>query len=420
MEILEFISKAVAAFLAVCYCYQFLYIPVALFAKIKKRRLPPSKKENNYAVLICARNEENVIHELIESIRQQSYPAEKITVFVAADNCTDGTAAAARSCGAVVYERFDMRLIGKGYAMEFLLDCIKQDYGDIFDGYFVFDADNILTYNYIEQMDRTFCSGYDIVTSYRNSKNYGDNWVSSGYGLWFIKSSVYLNQARHTLGVSCAVSGTGFMFSRRIIEKQNGWPYHLLTEDIEFSVANIAQGEKIGICADAVFYDEQPTSFRQAWQQRMRWAKGYLQVFWKYKSPLFKGCVRGSFSCFDMLMTTMPSFVLSLIIFASNIALAVMAVAKGENPFLTMTTLLQSLFGAYLSLFGLSVFTTVTEWKRILASPLKKILYCFTVPIFQATYIPVSLWALFVNVTWKPIHHSVSGRELLAKNKTAA
>ena len=39
-----------------------------------------------------------------------------------------------------------------------------------FDGYFVFDADNLLEPDYIEKMNAVFSGGYEIVTSYRNSK----------------------------------------------------------------------------------------------------------------------------------------------------------------------------------------------------------------------------------------------------------
>ena len=66
-------------------------------------------------------------------------------------------------------------------------------------------------------MNETFSDGHDIVTSYRNSKNYGDNWISAGYGLWFLRESKYLNHARMLLGTSCAVSGTGFLFSRKVL-----------------------------------------------------------------------------------------------------------------------------------------------------------------------------------------------------------
>lgn len=33
---------------------------------------------------------------------------------------------------------------------------------------------------FIDEMNNTFSDGFDIVTSYRNSKNYGDNWISAG------------------------------------------------------------------------------------------------------------------------------------------------------------------------------------------------------------------------------------------------
>jgi len=51
-----------------------------------------SGRRHRFAVLICARNEETVIGELIGSLQQQDYPADLFDVFVVADNCTDHTA----------------------------------------------------------------------------------------------------------------------------------------------------------------------------------------------------------------------------------------------------------------------------------------------------------------------------------------
>ena len=138
-----------------------------------------------------------------------------------ADNCTDKTADCARQAGAVVWERFNKEEVGKGYALDFLLNQIKKTYpDDPFDGYFVFDADNLLDENYVAEMNKTFSDGHEIITSYRNSKNFGDNWISAGYGLMFLREAKYLNNSRMLLNTSCAVSGTGFMFSRRIIVRQ--------------------------------------------------------------------------------------------------------------------------------------------------------------------------------------------------------
>ena len=142
----------------------------------------------------------------------------------------------------------------------FLLRKIRKKY----DAYLVFDADNLVAPDYIQEINKTFSTGYDIVTSYRNTKNYGDNWISAGYGLWFLREAQYLNRPRASIGASCGVSGTGFLFSARILQKCGGWHFFSLTEDIEFTAHNIVNGEKIGYCPSAVFYDEQPTGFRQS------------------------------------------------------------------------------------------------------------------------------------------------------------
>ena len=358
-------------------------------------------------MLIAARNESAVIGGLLDSLRQQTYDPALLTVFVAADNCTDDTAAIARRHGAVVYERFNHINVGKGYALDFLTQHIKADYPGGFDGYFVFDADNILAPDYIEKMNAVFSNGYEIVTSYRNSKNYADNWISAGYGLWFLRESRYLNGARMRLGTSAAVGGTGFLFSQRILDKTGGWRFYLLTEDIEFSVHHITDGEVIAICEDAVLYDEQPTDFRQSCRQRLRWAKGYVQVFLRYGGQLLRGAARGSWSCFDMSMSILPAFVLTSLCLLANITLTVLGLMQGAGVWFALRSLLECLGSILATLLVLGGITTVTEWHRIHATTAQKLVYTLTFPLFMLTYLPISLAALFMKVEWKPIHHSV-------------
>lgn len=405
MEAAERINFIIALVFFICYFYQFLYIPAALFIKEPSRG--PSVK-HRFAVLVSARNEEKVIGELIRSINSQTYGRENLRIFVIADNCTDNTAKTAGNLGAVVYRRFSSEKIGKGYALDELFRHIAADYPkNFFDGFFVFDADNVLEENYIEEMNRTFCDGYKIITGYRNSKNYGSNWISAGYSLWFLRESRYLNHACFLLGNSCAVSGTGFFLSREIAEKCGGWPFHLLTEDIEFTVHNVIRGEKIGFCKNAVLYDEQPTLFSQSWHQRTRWAKGYLQVFGKYGRELLKGILRGDFSCFDMAMNIMPAFVLSVSCGIFNAAAAVFSVLSGESVLPVLFSFGESIFNMYLTLFAVGAVTVFSERKQIHTSFRKKILYTFTFPIFMFTYIPISAAAIFMKPEWRPIGHSI-------------
>ena len=403
METIKLINFIIATVFFVCYSYQFAYI---LVPYLKKEKQHKPAELHRYAVLISARNEELVIGNLLDSISAQDYPSSLVRVFVVADNCTDKTAKVARAHGAIVYERFNDKLVGKGYALEYLLDRIGEEYGDVFDAYMVFDADNLLSEDYISRMNETFSDGYRIITSYRNSKNYGDNWISAGYALWFLREAKYLNNARYLLGTSCAVSGTGFMFSREILKSCGGWPFHLLVEDIEFTIHNIVSGEKVGYCPRAVLYDEQPTKFSQSWKQRMRWARGYIQILRKYGGRLLHGIfAKRSFSCFDMTMNIAPAVILSFLGIIINVGAAVYSVLNGGGTDVLLQSFGQLILNTCLMMFIIGAITTISEWKNIYCSTPKKILYAFTFPLFMLTYLPICIVALFRPVKWEPIVH---------------
>lgn len=403
METIKLINFIIATVFFVCYSYQFAYI---LVPYLKKEKPHKPAELHRYAVLRSARNEELVIGNLLDSISAQDYPSSLVRVFVVADNCTDKTAKVARAHGAIVYERFNDKLVGKGYALEYLLDRIGEEYGDVFDAYMVFDADNLLSEDYISRMNETFSDGYRIITSYRNSKNYGDNWISAGYALWFLREAKYLNNARYLLGTSCAVSGTGFMFSREILKSCGGWPFHLLVEDIEFTIHNVVSGEKVGYCQRAVLYDEQPTKFSQSWKQRMRWARGYIQILRKYGGRLLHGIfAKRSFSCFDMTMNIAPAVILSFLGIIINVGAAVYSVLNGGGTDVLLQSFGQLILNTCLMMFIIGAITTISEWKNIYCSTPKKILYAFTFPLFMLTYLPICIVALFHPVKWEPIVH---------------
>ena len=408
MEILANINFALGLLLFISYGYQIFYIFVPFFREHRKHKEPI--KKNRLAVLISARNEEVVIGNLLGSINEQDYDKDLIKVFVVADNCTDRTAEIARQYGTIVYERFDKKLVGKGYALDWLLAKIKEDgYWDEIDGFLVFDADNVLMPNYITEMNKSFSDGYEALTSYRNSKNYSDNWISAGYGLWYLRESKYLHNSRMLMNTSCAISGTGFLVSKRLIEKYGGWKFFLLTEDIEFSICNVVNGIRIGYCEKAELYDEQPVTFKQSWKQRLRWSKGFFQVFRKYGWSLFKNIFgKKSFACFDMTMNIMPAFIITSLSLIVSIAAIIVGLSIGVSPKPVVDSFIGYLVFTYSAMFVMGGVTTITEWKRIHSSAWKKIFYLFTFPIFMFTYIPISIVALFKKVKWEPIEHTRS------------
>lgn len=406
LDVIRVINIIIGILFFLCYAYQFFYIPWPLLKKSVPHK--GEAKQNTVATLICARNEEAVLPDLIRSLKNQNYDPRLIRIFVAADNCTDGTAAAARDAGATVYERNDKEHVGKGYALAFLLDSIRRDFPDGFDTYYIFDADNLLRPDYIEKMNREFSDGYEIVTSYRNSKNYGQNWLTAGMGLWFLRESRYLNHARKLLHTSCAVSGTGFGFTKKVLADMGlTWPYFTMTEDIEFTIDHVAKNYCIGMAEEAEFFDEQPSSFGQSWRQRKRWARGYIQCYRKYGLQLI-GQAFKSFANYDMCIVIMPAFVLSILGMLVNLLALVLGIIT-HAPASALLRIIGGMFwGAYGTVFIPGAITTVSEWKRLHTSTFKKILYIFTFPFFMITFIPNAFCALFGKVTWQPIAHTVT------------
>ncbi len=401
-------------FFTLCYFYQFVYILVTWRRGMVK--LPEAKTNHRYAFFIAAHNEEAVIANLVKSIKEQDYPPELIDTFVVADCCTDNTAEEARRAGAIVYERNDLSRKGKSWVLDYGFDRILDEYPGKYEAFFVFDADNLLSKSYVTEMNKVFDQGYLVSTSYRNSKNFDSSWVSSAYATWFLREAKFLNNSRMLCGTGCAISGSGWMVSARIIQGMHGWDFHTLTEDIQFSTFCAANGIRIAF-SPAEFYDEQPIDFKSSWTQRMRWTKGFYQVFFSYVGDLFHGVGKKRFGSYDMLMTIAPGNILTIIsAFVNATYLVVGSLSHGflatQSELSTCVGSLVMTFGSmYVTFFVLAVITTISERKRIHCRKERRwriFTNLFTFPLFMMTYIPINVAALFKKVEWVPTKHAVS------------
>ena len=458
------INNIIAIVLMCIVVHRTVFFIIGMFTT---RKFKASDKKYKYAILVAARNEEKVIGNLLDSINNQDYPKSKLYTFVVADNCTDRTLDIAESKGAFVYARKDEEHKTKGYALEYLVDKINRDFGiEEFDGYFIFDADNLLTEDYVSKMNDAFSEGCKIVTSYRNSKNFKDNWISASYGMHWIRSARVNHCARSVLHLATNIQGTGFLIANEVIK--DGWHYTSLTEDRALTADAVLQGYEITYQDEAMFYDEQPTNLNVSLRQRLRWSRGHLEAFCEKGLRLFLSIflgrmvsgkkwnnekknynsfkekfietIRYRFASFDTLVQLTPLafinlvrwFVFSIIIFtiystvygisdanlinSSLIQFFINPVMVNVNPgvFALIMSLVLSIWWkitsralSYIGNMFMAIYIFIMDRKRIGKIPFyKKIWFVLTWPMFDLIGVYTQYVAVFKKVGWEVVPHN--------------
>ena len=403
MDYVYILREALVWIVTIFWLYQ-IAISLCSLVKLKEKPLKVNK-EHRFMAIIPAHNEEAVIGNLIESLKNQNYNKDLYDIYVIADNCTDNTAKVSRKLGAIVYERFDETKKTKGYALDwFLQQKIKEDAP--YDAICIFDADNIVDKNFIKAMNKKLCQGEDVVQGYRDIKNPADNWITSGYALFYWTNHRFYHLARYNLGLSPMLNGTGFMVNFNIIKENNGWKTLTLTEDIEFSLQRILKGKRLGWATDAIVYDEQPTGFKQSWSQRSRWTVGHMQCIKEYTGKLAEEAKENkSMITIDGLLYMLgstPMFILTILLLLSNFVLyAVDGMTQAE----LISNLLRYFIPTFVLPSATAAFVMYLDGKPI--KPMIK--GFFTYPLFMGSWIIINIKCLFKReTTWEKITHNRS------------
>ena len=426
MDTLNQITSLIITLLGLFVAFNVLYMALCFFCK--KRKFKETDIKKKYAFIISARNEEKVIGNLLDSLNRQNYDKNLLKIFVVADNCQDRTAEVCRQKGAIVYERFEPEKARKGWALEFLFENIKRDYGiESFDGYIVFDADNVVDANFTHEINKAFATGEGgIVTGYRNTKNFSTNMISASYGIHFCRSVMTLHRPRQVLHTATHIAGTGYLISSKLLK--DGWHHHELTEDTALTLDCVAKGEKILFCEDAEFYDEQPTNVFVSIRQRLRWTKGRLVCFFKYCGKLFKGIFTApknrEWACYDMIVYVFPYALFTLILGAIYpITSAIIALANGQAlPVLDwLVTIGTTLLTSYITGFLQGALVLIRERKHIKCTKIKQVFFLFFWPWFDMINVILLILSCFIDVKWKPIaHNDTTTIDELTDTKTTA
>ncbi len=398
MKYLYLLQQALIWIITIYWAYQII-VSFCSLIKLKDKKLIV-EKNHKFMAIVPAHNEEAVIKNLVDSLTDQDYPKELYDIYVIADNCTDRTAEIAKSAGAIVLKRFDEVNQTKGHALNWFLKQKIEENAD-YDAFCVFDADNIVDKNFLKNMNKKLCQGEEVVQGYRDIKNPTDSWISAGYAIFYWMMHRFYHLARYNLGLSPLLNGTGFMVKFDVI-KPDGWQTVTLTEDIEFSLINIAQGRKLGWAVDAIVYDEQPTTFKQSWSQRSRWTVGHLQCMKTYTKSLAKGVKEyKSLMNFDGLlyMFGIPMMLLTFLLLGVNTLLYLGAE-------MTIAELIGNFARYLIATFILPVITGTAimalEKKNI--KPMIGGILCY--PLFLGSWILINIKCLVKPDTkWEKIEH---------------
>ncbi|HEU5015533.1 MAG TPA: glycosyltransferase family 2 protein [Roseiflexaceae bacterium] len=337
MFVLEMLLMGVEGVLALLVAYLLLLTIAAWFAP---RRTPARNQAptHRFLFLLPAHNEERLLPGLLENVRQLEYPSSLYAVHVVADNCTDRTAVVAREGGAVVHERFDTTQIGKGYALQWLLQCIWAS-GEPHDAVIVLDADSVVSSNFLTIMDARMARGERAIQAYYAVRDPEQSWSASLRSVALAALHYLRPQGRSVLGGSTGLKGNGMVFARDIA-MQHPWPVSL-TEDIEYHMALIMAGERVMFAPDAVVWAEMPGTLAASHTQNVRWERGRMEMIRRYVPELLAAALRRrSFLLFDAAIEQLiPPF--------SILAMAGVAVLFGA-------LLLGSMLGMGLAIFILA------------------------------------------------------------------
>ena len=238
-----------------------------------------------FTILVGARDEAEVVRNLVSDISRQDYRSEDdaplYELIVVDDRSTDGTADAVwetamkhgiASVVRVVTRRGEGITDGKGAALSAAQPDICK--GDVV---VVLDADARIQPWFLRRAAGYFAAGANTVTARRRILDAGSGWLAGAQADEQTLDGE-LNRGRWALGGCSEFRGNGIMVRRDLLASVGGWRESALTEDIDLSSRiAAASGDRVAWAIDVEVWEEPVRSATSLWSQRLRWAEGAVR-----------------------------------------------------------------------------------------------------------------------------------------------
>jgi cellulose synthase/poly-beta-1,6-N-acetylglucosamine synthase-like glycosyltransferase len=272
------------------------------------------------AILVPAWNEAAVIGASIDRLMLLDYPPEALRIFVVDDASTDDTpdvikAKAVQYPGQVVHLRRDKGGEGKSHTLNHGLRTILGD--DWMQALLIMDADVIYEPNSLRMMTRHLADArVGAVTAYIKEGSRPGNYLTRFIGFEYITAQAAARRSQNVLGAVACLAGGAQLHSRDNLEAIGSRiDTTSLAEDTFTTFKTQMAGRKVVFEPHATVWAEEPGDIGGLWKQRLRWARGNVQVTKQFKhvwcrpSPIHRlGSV--SFSVFWFCLFLLPVFMI--------------------------------------------------------------------------------------------------------------
>ena len=295
--------------------------------------LPPDDQLPEVTLMICAYNEEDIIQEKMENIRQIDYPRDKFCIMWVTDGSSDNSNELLRQYPEVTLVYSPERR-GKAAAMQHGLRENKA-------GYVVFtDANTILNTNAIREIVRQFMKpNVSCVSGEKRVAARTDGQVAAeGEGLYWKYESTL---KRWDSELYSAMGAAGELFAVRMTDYREA-PSNALLDDFMMSMLIVKDGHRIAYTSEAYAMEYGSADMHEESKRKRRIAAGGLQSIWWLRSlmnPFKYPTISFLFVSHRVLRWSITPFAL-LALIPLNIAL----VALNSGAAYTVILLLQALF----------------------------------------------------------------------------
>ena len=253
-------------------CFVFFLECFAAFVSSKQDLKLTEVDRPKTTVLIPAHNEAEQIKEVLEVLQQQI--TEKDSIVVIADNCQDDTAELARSTGVTVLERENKSDRGKGYALDYAMQRIKDDPPEVL---VILDGDCIIKPDTIKNITcKAIATGRPVQSTYLMEQPEEPS-LKDNVSMFSIKiKNLVRLLGLNRLGWHSLLTGSGMAFPWSLIERVS-LAGSKTTDDMQLTVDLALTGSTPVFCEDA-FVVGRLMKDKAATSQRSRWEHGHLEM----------------------------------------------------------------------------------------------------------------------------------------------